>query len=166
MPTEHSPHHETDQAWSSASNWLPIDDPEYALDPDREWYNETLEAGVMDTAVPVENPSSNPQKKKRIQSNLLVGLSQSDLIIYFLIFFLQKRPHVAWKNTHRQTYLEEILQWARRGDFHGAQECPDCLARGSSEAGLPEYCCRECFIPDLVCRTCCVKHHRAHTLHH
>ena len=64
VPTERSPHHETDQAWSSASNWLLVDDPEYALDPDREWYDETLEAGVMDTAVPVENPSSNPQKKK------------------------------------------------------------------------------------------------------
>ena len=87
MPTERSPQHDADQAWSSASNWLPVDNPEYALDPDREWYNEALGADVMDTAVPVEHPSFNPQKKKRIWSNLLVGLFQSDLdVICFLIF--------------------------------------------------------------------------------
>ena len=32
-------------------------------------------------------------------------------------------------------------------------------------AGLPEYRCRECFIPDLACKVCCVKRHRAHPLH-
>lgn len=33
--------------WETVVNWEPVDDPEYALDPDGEWYDEALEADVM-----------------------------------------------------------------------------------------------------------------------
>ena len=74
VPTERLPQHDIDHAWNSESNWLPIDDPEYALEPDGEWYDDALEADVMDPPIRVEALSSTAQKKKRIRSNLLVCL--------------------------------------------------------------------------------------------
>ena len=76
----------------------------------------------------------------------------------------QKRPHVVWKELHRQSYLEEIIRLAGRGDFQSAKDCPDCLARRAMPC-VPEYRCLECLIPDLVCLSCCVKRHRCHPLH-
>lgn len=34
-------------AWEQFVTWEPPDDPEYALDPDGEWYDEVVEADVM-----------------------------------------------------------------------------------------------------------------------
>jgi len=70
-----------------------------------------------------------------------------------------------WKELHRQQYLEEIIRWEGRGDFRGAKQCSDCLARHSSTPGPSEYRCRECFLADLVCQSCCVKRHRTNPLH-
>ena len=58
-----------------------------------------------------------------------------------------------------------MIRWAGRGDFLGASNCPDCLARKSPTPKPPEYRCRECFLPDLVCHSCCLKRHRTHPLH-
>jgi hypothetical protein len=66
-PAERS-QHEADHVWNSASSWLPIDDPDYALEPDGEWYDEVLGADIMNPAIP--DPTA--QKKKRIQSNVSV----------------------------------------------------------------------------------------------
>jgi hypothetical protein len=66
---------------------------------------------------------------------------------------------------HRQTYLEEVIRWAGRADFLGAKECPDCVSREKTTPGLPQYRCRECFLPSLTCKMCCVKRHRTHPLH-
>jgi hypothetical protein len=85
-PTERLPQHDIDHAWNSASNWLPIDDPEYALEPDGEWYDDALEADVMDPPIRVDALSSTAQKKKRIRSNLSVCLCPFSLVIWFLIF--------------------------------------------------------------------------------
>ena len=30
---------------------------------------------------------------------------------------------------------------------------------------MPEYRCRDCFLPDLVCRGCCIRQHRVHCFH-
>lgn len=79
--------------------------------------------------------------------------------------FLQRRPHVVWMNLHHQAYLEEIACWAGRGDFHNAKDCPDCIAHCVEKPGSPEYRYEECFLPDLVCSSCCVKWHRVHPFH-
>jgi len=62
-------------------------------------------------------------------------------------------------------YLEEIIHWDGRGDFCKTVACLDCLARRSTSPQAPEYCCCKCFLPDLVCQSCCVKWHRTHPLH-
>ena len=164
-PAERAPQHEADSAFDSASDWLPIDDPQFALDPDGAWYDEAVTGDVMDqdSGDERENAPSAAKKKKYIRSRVSVCLALfrvdigSDLT--------QRRPHVVWRDVHRQTYLEEVIRWAGRADFRGAKECPDCAARGSATVGPPEYRCREYFLADLVCQTCCVKRHRSHPLH-
>jgi hypothetical protein len=78
---------------------------------------------------------------------------------------LQSRPHVIWKELHRQDYLDEVLRWAGRADFRTAKSCADCLARSVENPGPALYRCRECFLADLVCSSCCVKRHRMHPFH-
>lgn len=77
----------------------------------------------------------------------------------------KKRPHVVWKQVHRQTYLEEMMRCEGRGDFLHSKECPDCKIRRIPVPELPEYRCCECMLPDLVCAPCCVKRHRTNPFH-
>ena len=65
--TTHTAHAERsaqpDTTWDSTTSWAPFDDPDYALDADGVWYNDTLEAGVMDD-ISAQHVSL-PQKKKQ-----------------------------------------------------------------------------------------------------
>ena len=64
--TTHTAHAERsaqpDTSWDSTMSWAPFDDPNYALDADGTWYNDVLEANIMDDISPQEAPL--PQKKK------------------------------------------------------------------------------------------------------
>lgn len=66
---------------------------------------------------------------------------------------------------HRQAYLEEQMRWEGRGDFAATKGCPDCKARRLDPPESAVLRCRDCFLPDLVCPTCCVKRHRSHPFH-
>lgn len=70
-----------------------------------------------------------------------------------------------WKEKYREVYLNEFLRWEGRGDALNIKHCPDCVARGVEEPATPEYRCRDCFLPDLVCRGCCIRRHRVHCFH-
>jgi hypothetical protein len=76
-PMERLRQSDVDHAWNSASSLLPIDDPEYALEPDGEWYDEALGADVMDLPISVETPTPTAQKKKPTRSNVSVRLCLS-----------------------------------------------------------------------------------------
>jgi hypothetical protein len=48
-PPERSLQHASDKAWVTATSWEgPPDDPEVALDPTSDWYNEMVEGEVME----------------------------------------------------------------------------------------------------------------------
>ncbi|KAF9470843.1 hypothetical protein BDN70DRAFT_901798 [Pholiota conissans] len=130
--------------WENTADWSPPDDPNFALDADSDLYDTVLCGGVMDETPSTEPVATTSSKKKSTVS---------------------KRPHVVWMNLHRQVYLNEIVRWAGRGDFRTAKHCPDCMSRCAESLGSPEYRCKECFQPDLVCKSCCVKRHRVHPLH-
>lgn len=51
-----------DTSWDSTMSWAPLDDPNYALDADGTWYNDTLQADIMDDILPQQAPL--PKKKK------------------------------------------------------------------------------------------------------
>ena len=42
IPAEQVPQHKTDSSWDLASDWLPINDPQYALDTDGKWHDDAI----------------------------------------------------------------------------------------------------------------------------
>ncbi|KAK0467694.1 uncharacterized protein EV420DRAFT_1616586 [Desarmillaria tabescens] len=54
-----------------------------------------------------------------------------------------------------------------RGDAHQSLKCPNCIARNVEEEvqGEPEVWCKDCFLSDLVCTSCCVRRHRQNPFH-
>ena len=85
VPTERLVVCEADEAWNSAVSWLPVDDPQYALDLDGEWYDETLEGGVME-GFDDHSATTAAKGKKRIRSGVSVRPSAShyDIRTHFL----------------------------------------------------------------------------------
>ena len=70
--TERSSHHASHPTWTTATSWEPLDDPELALDPDGQWYDEAVFGDVMqpnDDTPPVALP------KKQKKSKVSVGTS-------------------------------------------------------------------------------------------
>ena len=61
-PTTRTAHHESDKTWSSTESWTPFDDPEFALDPNSDSYDEVLNQEVME----------EPAPKQRIRSAVSV----------------------------------------------------------------------------------------------
>ncbi|PPQ92727.1 hypothetical protein CVT25_014234 [Psilocybe cyanescens] len=141
-------------AWEQVTTWAPPNDDTYALEPDGDWFNEAVVADVM-----VDLQPQRPAEKKNKKAQSLV------LFDRVVDFIFQKRPNVIWKTTYRQTYLDEILCWAGRGDFCQASTCPDCVVRSVNPPNLPAYRCRECFNPDLTSQDCCLRRHRLLPFH-
>jgi len=163
--TERSSQPTAVNSWNSAATWVTPDDPEFALDPDSQWYDEAVEADLGEQR---ERPAATSTKKKR-KVNSYVSVSSSRRLYAMPnsthSIFIQRRPHVVWKNIHRQTYLDELVRIDGRGDFAHVQQCMDCIARKVASPGVPEYRCLECFLPDLLCAACCVKRHWLQPLH-
>ncbi|KAF9470372.1 hypothetical protein BDN70DRAFT_768072, partial [Pholiota conissans] len=65
---------------------------------------------------------------------------------------------------HRAEYLDENIRWEGRGDFK-REGCPDCQSRKREPVGAAEYRCLDCFLPDLSCKSCCVKRHQRLPFH-
>lgn len=148
----------SDEQWGAATTWAPLDDPLFALDSDEAWYDEALDAPVMED---VDPPVTHQRRaKSKVSVSFLGTLHQ-----IFPHACIQRRPHVVWKELHRSTYLDELIRTAGRGDFRQARNCADCAARSVDNAGPPIYRCEECFIPDLTCMLCCVRRHRRLPFH-
>ena len=64
-PPERSLQHSSDKAWITATSWGgPPDDPELALDPTGDWYDEMVDGEVMELT-DVNPVIALPTKKKR-----------------------------------------------------------------------------------------------------
>jgi len=66
--------HFTSDSWQQASSWAPVDDPEYALDPDGEWYDDAIEMPVMQE-VPLLR-----KKRKKSQISVSVFLNKNKML--------------------------------------------------------------------------------------
>ena len=60
----------TSDSWDTASTWAPEDNPEYALDPDGDWYDEVIEGPIMR-----DDPPPSLVKKKKKKSHISVSQS-------------------------------------------------------------------------------------------
>jgi len=67
----------SDEQWKVVASWLPLDDPEFALDPDGAWYDEVVEGDVMAE----ENAAPSALKKKRAKSR--VSVSDHVSLVFF-----------------------------------------------------------------------------------
>ncbi|KAH9480163.1 hypothetical protein JR316_0006761 [Psilocybe cubensis] len=123
---EHSPLREAGTSWLQWASWSPPDDEELDLNPDSNDFDNAIYSEVVTdnhaneqdknlTSVQPPLEPGKPEKKQRSK--------------------VSKRPHVVWKETYRQSYLEEIIRWAGRGDFRHAKHCPDCVARSKDVPG-------------------------------
>lgn len=71
----------SDDVWKSTESWTPVDDPEFALDPDGAWYDETVEQPVMQEGRPGIDGSS--QRSKKLKSKVSISLSY---YTFFLVY--------------------------------------------------------------------------------
>lgn len=72
-PAERSPQHEVDSTWNSAASWLPVDDPQFALDPTGEWYDEVVDSDVMQDHIAMDGPAFATRPKARVRSKVSVS---------------------------------------------------------------------------------------------
>ena len=73
-PAERSPQRGVDDAaWNSATSWLPVDDPHFALDPNSEWYDEVVDSDVMQDHIAVDSPAFTARPKTRVRSKVSVS---------------------------------------------------------------------------------------------
>ncbi len=145
--------------WTIGSSWAPEDSLEFSLDPDDGWYNEALEADIVDTE---DKDVVIHEKKKR--PSIRTPYARSNIFLC-ADARLKTRPHVYWKVHARDTYLDELLRQDGRGDFATENLCPDCLSRSSANPAPAEYRCHDCFLPDLTCSACFICRHRLNPFH-
>lgn len=64
--------------------------------------------------------------------------------------------------TEKEDWLDELL---RLEGLRGASldECEGCHSR--AEDSRPEYRCEDCFLPQFICRACCLAGHHSHPFH-
>ena len=79
IPTARFTQPEADETWNAAPSWVPIDDPQYALDPDGEWYDELLEGNIMENfdVHPADNQRTAAKGKKQVHRGVSVSSSFS-----------------------------------------------------------------------------------------
>ncbi|KAJ6514372.1 hypothetical protein C8R47DRAFT_1206735 [Mycena vitilis] len=71
------------------------------------------------------------------------------------------RPLQGWVLLQDE-YLAELIRLEGRGDVC-VTHCPTCPATTPPE--MPRYRCKDCMIPDLFCKHCCLVDHARHPLH-
>ncbi|SJL16269.1 uncharacterized protein ARMOST_19789 [Armillaria ostoyae] len=133
--------------WTVRESWLPEDDTEMDLDENGEGFHQEL-MGEMSESRVFKQAAANPLKVKNAKKSQV-----------------SRRPHVVWKEKYASEYLDELLRHEGRGDSRHMLGCPDCVARASPSVNEAEIPCRDCFLGDLVCKSCCRRRHRQNPLH-
>ncbi|KAL0572890.1 hypothetical protein V5O48_009059 [Marasmius crinis-equi] len=128
--------------WQRQAPWDPQnDDPTFALDENGQLYEEELGCDPFDAPSAEEAPRKTKKRSRR-----------------------SRRPQQIWAEKYRASYLDEGLRAEGRGDFR-FDVCVDCQARRVSDVQAGSFCCKDCFIRDLVCANCCVRRHRQAPFH-
>lgn len=144
--------------WQNTLAWGPADDENFALDPPGgHMYEESLDRDVGQQPAPPVTAPKKVYTKSRVSVSICI--TEYHICVTNNRSFRKKRPHVVWMEVHRETYLHKFMRWEGRGDALGTKVCPDCKARCSETPGEPRYRCKDCLVPDLVCRSCCMHRH-------
>lgn len=156
-------HHST---WDVGDEWAE-DDSEFALDDSGTAYLAELDDnGYTHHTV----PDSSKKRKQTRNPRSKVSVRSYDVsfrLNFSLYFFLQRRVHKVWTEKYRSQYLDELIRHEGRADFRHETECYDCKQQNIEEElrGKSLYRCKDCYTPDLVCASCCVKRHSQDPFH-
>ena len=60
--------------WMTGVFWAPVDNPEFALDPDGDWYDIELNAPIADAAAFQDAPPVKIKKKKTMRSVRFISI--------------------------------------------------------------------------------------------
>lgn len=149
--------------WTIGTNWAPEENFEFSLDPNDDWFDETLDANVEDIMDHIIIPKT---KNKRSDASVSLSFGVIHTLESLLtIGIFQARPQVYWMEKSRNRYLDEMIRSEGRGDFARDQRCPDCVSRGYKEASAAQFRCQDCFLPDLTCAQCFIRRHRLNPFH-
>ncbi|PPQ83180.1 hypothetical protein CVT26_015495 [Gymnopilus dilepis] len=131
--------------------WLPADDVEIGLDQDTNKCDQMLDTTFEDIEKASEAQLALKIEKKKKKKKSLASA----------------RPMILWKQLFRDLYLNELLRWEGRGDAWSSGEtfCSDCRARKVENAQVGIFRCRDCFVPHLTCKGCCLRRHRMLPFH-
>ncbi|KAK0459382.1 uncharacterized protein EV420DRAFT_1642357 [Desarmillaria tabescens] len=148
--------------WTLGSMWNPPDDSELSLNVDGSGYEDQMNAEVFESTI--FHDTMEPQKATR--SKVLVSGKSLETSLRAEDGW-KRRPHLVWKEQFRSVYLDKVTRHDGRGDAHQSLKCPDCIARNVEEEvqGEPEVRCKDCFLSDLVCTSCCIHRHRQNPFH-
>lgn len=131
--------------WDDIDSWEPEDDPDLALDPNSDQFDDDMGATmheVLDKADAFETSQKlRPSEKKKTRSQASVRMCLEYKVSHSLD--VQARPNVFWKTHLRDGYLDELLRADGRGEFRADAVCPDCKARSSEAPSSPEVRCRD-----------------------
>jgi hypothetical protein len=72
--------HKSDEYWRATTSWAPLDDPNFALDPHGAWYNESVDAPIMQDADPAVE---TVEQKNKLRSKVAVSLHQSTITFLY-----------------------------------------------------------------------------------
>ncbi|PPQ82566.1 hypothetical protein CVT24_004822 [Panaeolus cyanescens] len=157
--------------WKGTERWEPADSVDFALDPDGEWYNETVRGDVMGGSLETNEMSTGDnggEKREAGETKETQKAGDAASQTKKARSKLSKRPHVVWKDLYRSIYLDEICRAEGRGDFRAINLCRDCKQKGRTDekCGDAIYrCSSECFLSELVCQDCCVRRHKTLPFH-
>ena len=126
VKTPHSPQKGW-MTWTVGDSWAPEESFKFALDPHGDWYDEQLDAPVMEIIeIPQQPIQSRLKKRKRskvaVSDPTFPGIWLADIIV------LKLRLNVVWKENYQSRYLDELIQWEGRGDVIAKTHCRKCVA--------------------------------------
>lgn len=152
--------------WTFEELWIPEDDTEIDLDKNGEGFYQELMGEMSDSRVFKQAATNLLKEKNAKKSEVLVRNLSCWMAALSLILLENKHhPHVIWKEKYISGYLDKLLHHEDWGDSHHMLECPDCLAQASLSMNEAEIHCRDCFLGDLVCKSCCRCCHQQNPLH-
>jgi hypothetical protein len=156
-------HHST---WTIGSTWVE-DNSELSLDYSGAQYDTELLDDTFITHAQVPDLHRKRKRQKNARSQISVSFLYALLCIHILTHSTQRRVHKVWTEKYRSEYLDELIRHEGRGDFRHEIDCNDCVRQkvAKGQRGKSIYRCKDCYTPDLVCDSCCVRRHELNPFH-
>ncbi len=154
--------------WVMGKSWELVNDTQNFLDPMASWYEEELSAEIYESHVFKQaSVDERPQKKKWNRTGVSVGIALSVCVTQGILTWNRNVPIRPGKtctgsSTSMSCYIEKE---GENIDMTNTVPIDRMVWQGGWCVAPPEFQCCDCFLDDLVCKSCCIQHHRREPLH-